>query len=77
MQSLGETYPSVVRGESSSLEHLMKDEMLYEFYAHGLGFQEANTWCARMVHQISHRFPHMKILEIGESLHRVVLAPFP
>lgn len=66
MRALGEAYPSIVRGETTTLEHLLKDDMLNDFYARGLGFQEANIWTARIIKQISHRFPHMKMMEIGK-----------
>ncbi|KAL3474076.1 lovastatin nonaketide synthase [Aspergillus californicus] len=65
IKSVGQAYPSVVRGESNPLEHLTKDNMLNELYAEGLGFPVANTWTARLIKQISHRHPHMNIVEIG------------
>ncbi|KKK24446.1 hypothetical protein ARAM_006066 [Aspergillus rambellii] len=65
MRSVGEAYPSVVRGQSNPLEHLTKDNMLDDFYTEGLGFQLANTWAGRLIKQISHRYPHMNIIEIG------------
>ncbi|KAL4757023.1 uncharacterized protein BDW70DRAFT_171762 [Aspergillus foveolatus] len=65
MKSVGQEYPSVVRGQSNPLEHLTKDNMLNEFYTEGLGFQLANTWAARLVKQISHRHAKLNIVEIG------------
>ena len=40
--------------------------MLDDFYKLGSGFQRYNWFLAAMVKQIAHRYPHMKILEIGQ-----------
>lgn len=66
MRALGQAYPSIVRGEVTTLEVLLEDDMLNQFYAKGLGFQEANIWTARVIKQISHSFPHMRMMEIGK-----------
>ena len=60
--------PAVVRGETTILEHMMKDNMLDDLYTQGIGAVKYNTYLARMAQQISYRYPHMKILEIGEYL---------
>ncbi|KAI9035214.1 lovastatin nonaketide synthase [Aspergillus affinis] len=65
MSSIGENMLSVVRGESTFLQHLVHDNMLEEFYRHSLGFPVVNKWLARMVKQLVHQYPAMKILEIG------------
>ncbi|PLB53452.1 lovastatin nonaketide synthase [Aspergillus steynii IBT 23096] len=65
INSVGEAYPSIIRGETDQLEHLIKDDMLARLWAEGLGIEEANTWAARLIKQISHRYPHMNIIEIG------------
>ena len=44
---------------------MTKDGMLDNFYEDGLSLDTANRWLARMVCQLSHRYPHMNILEIG------------
>ncbi|KAJ6159879.1 hypothetical protein N7497_004416 [Penicillium chrysogenum] len=62
---MGQAYPSIVRGESNPIEHLIKDDMLDKLYAEGLGFSVANTWAARLIKQISHRYPQMDIIDIG------------
>jgi hypothetical protein len=59
--------PAVVRGETTILEHMMKDNMLDDLYKHGIGAVKYNTCLAAMAQQISSRYPHMKILEIGEN----------
>jgi hybrid polyketide synthase/nonribosomal peptide synthetase ACE1 len=67
IKSMGQAYPSIVRGESNPMEHLTKDDMLDELYTEGLGFAVANTWTARLIKQISHRHPHMNIMDLGQS----------
>lgn len=66
LSTVGENLPAAVRGETTMLEHLLKDNMLDDFYKLGSGFQRYNWFLAAMVKQIAHRYPHMKILEIGQ-----------
>ncbi|KAK1141035.1 putative Hybrid PKS-NRPS biosynthetic cluster [Aspergillus melleus] len=65
MNSIGENMHSVVRGESPFLQHMVRDNMLEEFYRHSLGFPVMNKWLARMAKQLIHQYPAMRILEIG------------
>ncbi|KAL5357558.1 putative hybrid PKS/NRPS enzyme EqiS-like protein, partial [Aspergillus floccosus] len=65
IRSLGDAYPSIVRGESDALEILTNGNMLQELYTGGLGFSVANRWAAQLVKQISHRYPHMDIIDLG------------
>ena len=55
-----------MQGQSTVLEHMLQDNMLDDLYHNGLGFAQYNTYLARMMQQITHRYPHAKILEIGE-----------
>lgn len=64
-QAVGDNLINVVRSGESILEHMTKDGLLDRFYAEGSGVKLANTWVARIVSQISHRHPHMNILEVG------------
>jgi hybrid polyketide synthase/nonribosomal peptide synthetase ACE1 len=57
--------PRVLRGETTILEHLMKDDLLFQYYSNGMGFSEHATYLARTAAQITDRYPHMHILEIG------------
>lgn len=61
----GENMPAAVRGETTILAHLLADNMLSDFYEHGLGFLRYNAALAAMVKQAVHRYPHARILEIG------------
>lgn len=66
LSAVGENLPAAVRGETTILEHLLRGNMLDDFYKLGSGFQRYNWFLAAMVKQIAHRYPHMKILEIGQ-----------
>ncbi|OOQ90641.1 putative hybrid NRPS/PKS enzyme [Penicillium brasilianum] len=65
MHAVGENLPNVIRGQTTILEHMMKDNMLNDYYINALGFREYTAYLARMVAQITNRYPHMNILEIG------------
>ncbi|KAH8701329.1 hypothetical protein GQ44DRAFT_785142 [Phaeosphaeriaceae sp. PMI808] len=47
------------------LEHLMQDNLLNDYYAQAMAIPNYTTYLARMVAQLVHRYPHMRILEIG------------
>ncbi|UKZ48067.1 putative Hybrid PKS-NRPS biosynthetic cluster [Trichoderma virens] len=63
--AVGENLAEVVRGQTTMLEHMIKDDVLNRFYKFGLGFQRANGFMGRIAKQVAHRYPRMKILEIG------------
>lgn len=46
----------------------MVDNLLDDYNAKALALPTYNTYLARMVCQIAHRYPHMNILEIGKTL---------
>ncbi|KAI0102477.1 putative equisetin synthetase [Nemania sp. FL0031] len=62
IESVGKSLPEVIRKGTGILEHM---EGLFEFYDQGLGLDMANRHLARMVAQIGHRYPQMKVFEIG------------
>lgn len=64
--AVGQHIPAAVRGETSILEHMLKDNMLDDFYQKGIALPEYNLVLASMVNQIIHRYPHARILEIGK-----------
>lgn len=47
------------------LELVAQDDMLEELYANGLGFATCRGYLAQMVKQLAHRYPRMRLLEIG------------
>jgi SAM-dependent methyltransferase len=65
MRAVGENLPSVIRGETTILEHMTKDGGLDDYYTHVIGIEILNKSTSGMVGQLSHRFPHMNILEVG------------
>lgn len=64
LESVGKNLPDVIRAGESILEHMTQDG-LFDFYDEGLGLDIANRHFARMVAQVAHRYPHMKVFEIG------------
>ena len=65
MRAVGENLPAVVRGETTILEHMTKDNRLDNYYIDALGFDHAYDVATGMVAQFVHRYPHMNIIEIG------------
>ncbi|KAM6517298.1 Hybrid PKS-NRPS synthetase luc5 [Fusarium solani] len=65
IRAVGENLTEVVRKETTMLEHMVRNDVLNRFYKFGLGFQRANGYLSRISKQIAHRYPQMKILEIG------------
>lgn len=65
MRSVGENLAAAVRGETVILEHMLKDGMLNQYYVESLGLQPYTAFLTDIVAQITHRYPHMRILEIG------------
>ncbi|PKS11761.1 hypothetical protein jhhlp_001750 [Lomentospora prolificans] len=65
MRAVGTNLESAMRQDMNILEAMMKDNMLNDFYATSLGMEAYLQDMARMVGQLSHRYPHMNVLEIG------------
>ncbi|KAK3299484.1 BcPKS5, polyketide synthase [Chaetomium fimeti] len=65
LEAVGENLVSEIRRNGIMLEHMMKDGILDRFYEELAGLDVANVWIARMVAQVAHRHPHLRILEIG------------
>lgn len=66
LAAVGENLPAAVRGETTILEHMLPNNMLDDWYKKGLGFARYNSFLASMMKQVTHRYPHARILEIGE-----------
>lgn len=66
IKTVGEKFPSVLRGESIMLEHVAS--MMDDLYVYGLGFLKYSEYLAGMVKQLVHRYPNARILEIGKRL---------
>ncbi|KAJ5094616.1 hypothetical protein N7456_010477 [Penicillium angulare] len=65
MRMVGESLSSVVRGEENLLDILMNDNLLSQFYTQTMGIQSCLNQASQIAFQISHRFPHINVLEIG------------
>ncbi|OQE05273.1 hypothetical protein PENVUL_c026G08771 [Penicillium vulpinum] len=63
--AVGENLSAIIRGDMNLLEILMRDNMLAEFYAKTLGIDAYLDAIAETARQISHRYPHINVLEIG------------
>ncbi|KAL3417500.1 beta-ketoacyl synthase domain-containing protein [Phlyctema vagabunda] len=63
--AVGENMVASVRSETTILEHMVQDALLDNHYKNCLGAEVANGFLADMMKQMTHRYPHMKILEIG------------
>ncbi|KAJ6095419.1 Acyl transferase/acyl hydrolase/lysophospholipase [Penicillium sp. IBT 16267x] len=65
MRRVGEALPSIVRGEVNLLEMLMQDNILSQFYSEASGIQFYLQQISQICGQISNRYPHLNVLEIG------------
>ncbi|KAI1478194.1 putative hybrid NRPS/PKS enzyme [Daldinia eschscholtzii] len=65
MRAVGENLPAVIRGETTMLEHMIQDNMLNDFYVVAHGMPRYTAYLASMAKLITHRNPHMNVLEIG------------
>ncbi len=63
--AVGENLSAVICGDMNLLEILMHENMLAEFYAKTLGIDTYLDAIAQTARQISHRYAHLNILEIG------------
>ncbi|KAF4992227.1 hypothetical protein FDECE_13779 [Fusarium decemcellulare] len=77
IESTGQNLPATIRAKDSILQHMTKNNLLGRFYEEGIGLSTANWWLAHMVKQISHRYPAMKILEIGAGTGGTTQATLP
>ena len=66
LREIGENLPAVIGGNENLLEILMKEDMLSKIFTQSLGIGAYLDEVARVAHQISHRYPHLNVLEIGK-----------
>ncbi|KAK4168086.1 hypothetical protein QBC43DRAFT_310807 [Cladorrhinum sp. PSN259] len=67
IRALGGNLASITRGLTPALKVAEKDDNLARFYADGVGFRETISDAAALIAQLSHRYPAMKIAEVGAS----------
>lgn len=65
LTAVGMNLPSVVRGDSEMLEHMLKNNLLKRLYTEDHGFVACNENIANFIGKISHKYPRTKIIEIG------------
>ena len=66
-RTVGQNLPLAVRGETNMLQHLFADNLLNTYYTDAMGLRECTEFLAKTVSQIVHRYPHMEIMEIGNT----------
>lgn len=64
-------------GEESTEESADNDALLKQFYSSAYGAAEARETIASLVVQMSHRYPHMRILELGTGNGSITKAVLP
>jgi hypothetical protein len=72
VKAIGDNLAAVLRGETTMLEHMTKDNLLNRFYEIGLGLKEFSLILGKTVAQVVNRHPRMKILEIGKYTKLVI-----
>lgn len=65
VREIGENLVEIVRGTKPAIEVAMKDNLLNELYPNALGMKECTVYLARLIKQMTHRYPHLNVLEIG------------
>ena len=65
MKSVGENLLSFVRGKTAMNEHINLEPLYDRLLNEGIGFLRSNQQVAVAAKQLAHRYPRMKILEIG------------
>ncbi|CAK3779972.1 probable polyketide synthase [Lecanosticta acicola] len=65
LNAVGENLPAIARGTMPALQVMLKDGMLDKLYMEGVGFTDGNIDFETLVKQLAHRYPRMKVLEIG------------
>ena len=65
MHAVGENLPAVIGGGKNMLEPMIQNNMLDRFYVDALSMERYLRDLTRVAGQISHRYPHMNVLEVG------------
>ncbi|KAM3067829.1 Reducing polyketide synthase boa6 [Clarireedia jacksonii] len=65
MQAVGNNLPDVVRGKTTMLEHMLPNGLLDRLYTKGIGMATSNKYVTQAMKKIGHRYPQMRVLEIG------------
>ncbi|KAH7562977.1 hypothetical protein BM1_00024 [Bipolaris maydis] len=65
LKRIGENLISIADEKITAIEIAMEDHLLNEVYVASLGLKEVTHVLARVVYQITHRYPHLNVLEVG------------
>ncbi|KAK1959951.1 AMP-binding enzyme [Colletotrichum sublineola] len=65
LSRIGDSMVDIATGKTTAIEVSMRDKLLNEYYPNALGMAEATENLARTVKQMTHRHPHLSILEVG------------
>jgi nucleoside-diphosphate-sugar epimerase/malonyl CoA-acyl carrier protein transacylase/SAM-dependent methyltransferase/NAD(P)-dependent dehydrogenase (short-subunit alcohol dehydrogenase family) len=65
LHAVGKNLAPIARGIMPALQVMLKDDMLDRLYVEGVGFADGNQDLGVMISQLVHRYPRMKILEVG------------
>ncbi|KAI1385651.1 uncharacterized protein F4822DRAFT_432506 [Hypoxylon trugodes] len=65
LATVGEIMPAFLRGESHKPNEAHVQKKLLTFFEDGIGCASHNKFLTRMLQQITHRYPHAKVLKIG------------
>lgn len=69
ISAVGKNMVAAIRGETTIIEHMVADNMLDDYYERGSDSTSMNVASAAIVKQLTHRYPHARILEIGKCHH--------
>ncbi|KAG5764440.1 hypothetical protein H9Q72_007485 [Fusarium xylarioides] len=65
LERLGRNLTSITRGLTAGIKVAEQESALERFYADSFGFREVITDASTLVSQICHRYPAMKMIEVG------------
>jgi acyl transferase domain-containing protein/thioester reductase-like protein/NADP-dependent 3-hydroxy acid dehydrogenase YdfG len=65
LHAAGNNLAPIARGTMPALQVLLQDGMLDRLYVEGIGFADGNLDIQPLMKQLAHRYPRMKMIEIG------------
>lgn len=65
LSRIGENLVDIATGKTTAIEITRSDDILSEYYSNSIIMSRNTTFLARTVKQITHRHPHLHILEVG------------
>ncbi|SCV48701.1 related to polyketide synthase [Fusarium fujikuroi] len=65
LERLGRNLTTITRGLTAGVKVAEQENALQRFYADSFGFRETTADAAALVSQICHRYPAMKMIEVG------------